>query len=671
MSNIRASNKSRRQAPFEPSARFWQWGIPILLVVLTVIAFYPALQNGFVNWDDDRNIVENPFYRGLHWTNIQWMFTTFHMGHYQPLTWLTLSIDYLFWGLNPVGYHLTNLLLHCLNAVVLYFLAFRLFLLVDPALAGHEHALLPLAAGVSALLFSVHPLRVESVAWATERRDVLAGLFFLLSILCYLKAVTNGESGSRHRRWILVSLGAYVLSLLSKASAMTLPVVLLVLDVYPLRRLGPGSKGWFGPQAREVLREKLLFVAFAVCTGVTALFAQYAAGAYRPLEQHDIASRFSQALYALTFYLWKTVLPFDLSPLYEMPRNPEFWHRSFLLSGFTVIAITVVLFIKRHRWPAVLAVWIVYGVLLAPISGIAQSGPQLVGDRYSYLSCISWALLAGGGLIHLWQLSLSGSFASRIAIPVTGFAAAALVGLGALTWRQTQIWKDSEGLWRHTLSIQKESSFAHNNLGIALAEQDRLDEAIVEFREVLQIDPQDADGHHNLGNALARQGRLGEAVEQFYEALRIHPGHAKAHYDLGNALARQSDMETALIHFRQALRYAPQDASAHYNAGRILLEQRKLEEAKDHFRQALRIDPAHVKAHYYLAVAFAGQGDFEAADKEFQEAIRIEPNLAEAHAGLARALSAQGKKDQAVQHYQEAVRLLKSQSQNSNEGSNK
>ena len=671
MSNIRAPNKSRRQAPFEPSARFRQWGIPILLVVLTVIAFYPALQNGFVNWDDDRNIVENPFYRGLHWRNIQWMFTTFHMGHYQPLAWLTLSIDYLFWGSNPFGYHLTNLLLHCANAVVLYFLAFRLFLLGDPALAGHENSLLPLAAGFSALLFSVHPLRVESVAWATERRDVLAGLFFLLSILCYLKAVTNGETESHHKRWILVSLAAYVLSLLSKASAMTLPVVLLVLDVYPLRRLGPGRKGWFSPETREVWREKLLFAAFAVCTGVTALFAQYTAGAYRPLEQHDIASRFSQALYALTFYLWKTVLPFDLSPLYEMPRNPEFWHWSFFLSGFVVIAITVVLFIKRRRWPAVLASWIVYGVLLAPISGIAQSGPQLVGDRYSYLSCMSWALLAGGGLVHLWQLSLSGSFASRIAIPVTGFAAVALVGLGALTWRQTQIWKDSERLWTHALSIQKESGYAHNNLGMALAEQNRIDEAIVEFREVLQIDPQDADGHHNLGNALARKGRLGEAVEQFHEALRIHPGHAKAHYDLANALARQGELDTAVVHFRQTLFFAPQDARAHYNLGQIFVRQGKLEEAIQQYRLALRIDPAHVKAHYYLAVALAEQGDFNGAGKEFREALRIEPNLAEAHAGLARALSAQGKKDQAVQHYQEAVRILKSQSQNQNEGFNK
>jgi hypothetical protein len=215
------------------------------------------MQNQFINWDDYKNIVENPYYRGLGWTNLRWMFTTFHMGHYQPLTWLTLGIDYLIWGLSPVGYHLTNLLLHCANAVLLYFLALRLFRLVNAGLTGHEHSLLPLAAGFSALLFSIHPLRVESVAWATERRDALAGFFFLLSILYYLKAVTTGKNGLGDWRWIFISLGAYALSLLSKASAITLPLVLLVLDVYPLRRLGP--KGWFSPESRKIWQEKYCF----------------------------------------------------------------------------------------------------------------------------------------------------------------------------------------------------------------------------------------------------------------------------------------------------------------------------------------------------------------------------------------------------------------------------
>jgi protein O-mannosyl-transferase len=658
MSNIRAAHKSRSQAPFDPKPRFRQWGIPLLIAACAVIAFYPVLQNGFVNWDDDQNLLENPFYRGLHWTNIRWMFTTFHMGHYQPFSWLTFSLDYLLWGMDPFGYHLTNLILHAANGMLVYFVALRLLVMAAPI---SNPTMLQLAAGFSALVFAIHPLRVESVAWATERRDVLSGFFLLLTVISYLKAVGPEISRTGWRRWIAVAASLYVLSLLAKASGMTLPLVLLILDVYPLRRLGQPSTGWFGPRTRNVWREKIPFFVLALGAGAIALVAQYQSGAIRALEQHGTASRLGQSLYGLVFYLWKTILPLNLSPLYEIGGDLEPWQGRFLIAGCIVLTISLVLCVLRRRWPAVLASWLSYVIILAPTLGFAQSGPQLVADRYTYVACLSWAILAGGGILYLKRRWNKGGIVSGSLALASACSLIILAYFGVLTWRQTQIWKDSERLWRHALSIQKESIFAHNNLGMALAEQDKLDEAIAEFREVLRIDPEDADGRHNLGNALARKGRLGEAIVQFHEALRIHPGYAKAHYDLGNALARQGELDSAVVHLRQALRYAPRDASAHYNAGRILLEQRKLEEATDHFRQALRIDATHVKARYYLAVTLVGQGDVEGAGKEFQETLRIEPNLAEAHAGLARALSAQGKKDEAVQHYQEAVRILQSQ----------
>jgi protein O-mannosyl-transferase len=668
MSNPRAVEKSRRLTCSESSFQLYPRVVPSVVVLLTVIAFYPVLHNQFVNWDDYKNIVENPFYRGLRWTNIQWMFTTFHMGHYQPLTWLTLCIDYLVWGLNPAGYHLSSLLFHCANAVVLYFVAFHLFLSADAGLAAHKGFLLPLGAGFAALLFSLHPLRVESVAWATERRDVVSVLFILLTVLCYLKATKLSETDLESRRWMAVSLGLYFLSLLSKATGMTLPLVLLTLDVYPLRRLGQPSTGWFGPKTRNVWREKIPFFVLALGAGVIALIAQYHARALRPLEQHDIASRLMQSFYGIVFYLWKTVLPFSLSPLYEVPLTPEPWRWSFLLSALLVVGITVVLFVRRRVWPAILASWIVYVVLLVPTSGIAQSGPQLVADRYSYLSCMAWTVVTAGGISHLLQLSLNRGVASHMLAAIVVIVALALVGFGVLTWKQTQVWQDSERLWRHALSIDPESSYAHNNLANALADQGRLDEATVEVREVLRINPRDAEGYYNLGNFLARQGKLGEAVDRFHEALQIRPDHAEAHYDLGNALARRGELDVAVVHFRQALFFAPQDARAHYNLGQIFVRKGKLEEAIRQYRLALGIDPTHVKARYYLAVALTEQGEFDGAGKEFLETLRIEPNLAEAHAGLARALSAQGKKDDAVRHYQEAVRLLKSQGQNPNEG---
>ena len=660
MSNIRGLNKSRTQRPSVPHVAFLQWAVPTSVVALTVGALYPIVQNQFINWDDYKNIVENPYYRGLGWTNLRWMFTTFHMGHYQPLTWLTLGIDYLIWGLSPVGYHLTNLLLHCANAVLLYFLALRLFRLVNAGLTGHEHSLLPLAAGFSALLFSIHPLRVESVAWATERRDALAGFFFLLSILCYLKAVTTGKNGLRDWRWIFISLGAYALSLLSKASAMTLPLVLLVLDVYPLRRLGP--KGWFSPESRKVWQEKVLFLLLASGAGIVALIAQHQAKAVRSLEQYDMVSRILQSLYGAGFYLWKTVLPFSLSPLYEVPLTPDPWRWSFLLSGLVVIGITTALFVNRKHWPAIFASWIVYVILLLPTSGIAQSGPQLVADRYSYFSCIVWAVVAGGVMYRLWQLGQTRSVSPLLCASITVCAGLALVGLGAMTWKQTQVWHDSERLWRHALSIDGQSSFAHNNLGNALADQERLEEAIDQFQKAIQLNPNDADAAYNLGNAWARQGSFEAAVKQLQQALQMDPDNAMAAYDLGNVRARQGRFDEAIGDFELALRIDPGLAKAHYNLGSLLGKQGKLNEAVEQYQKALQIDASYVRAYYGLGTALTTQGQLDRAIDSFQAGLRVQPNVPELHDGLARVLVLQGRKEEALQHYREALRLLKSRS---------
>src|SRR5262245_58842456 len=256
MSNIGVGSKSRREKTRWPNSYLRQWIIPVLIVAITVIAFYPALKNAFVNWDDDKSILENPFYRGLHWTNLRWMFTTFHLGHYQPLSWLSFSFDYLLWGVEPFGYHLTTILIHTANAVLCYYLSRRLLRLSVPSSNG---VLFDVAAAFAALIFAIHPLRVESVAWATERRDVLSGFFLLLTVLSYLKAVTPETGKASQRRWIAIAVVFYVLSLFSKASGMTLPLVLLVLDVYPLRRLGQPSPAWSNPNTHNVWRAKIPF----------------------------------------------------------------------------------------------------------------------------------------------------------------------------------------------------------------------------------------------------------------------------------------------------------------------------------------------------------------------------------------------------------------------------
>src|SRR5213078_4351825 len=282
------------------SVQAWaSWVAPLLVVLFTLAAFLPTLQNQFVNWDDDKNFSDNPHYRGLGWSHLRWMWTTFHVGHYIPLTWMTLGMDYLLWGMSPFGYHLTSLLLHATNAGVFYFLVLRIltFALSNRALA--------LSAGFAALVFAIHPLRVESVAWATERRDVLSGLFYLLTILAYLRACERMDRG---RRWYWLSLALFICALLSKSMVVNLPVVLLILDVYPLRRLG-GFMGWWNPAVRRVYVEKIPFVLLAAAASVIAFKAQFLLQSTASLDQLSVLGRLAISAYGLSFYLWKMLLP--------------------------------------------------------------------------------------------------------------------------------------------------------------------------------------------------------------------------------------------------------------------------------------------------------------------------------------------------------------------------
>ena len=551
MSNPRASIRSGIRSDLSLSPTVVRWIVPVLVIGFTITAFFPVLNNGFVNWDDDTLLLRNPNYRGLGWTQLRWMFTTTYMGHYRPLTWITFGLDYLIGGMDPRGYHLTNLLFHCANAVLFYFVALRLLRLAMPTPAAAELPL-RLAAGFAALIFSLHPLRVEAVAWVSGRKDLVSSQFLLLAILCYLRAAA-GEEVPR-KRWMIAAVMIYAFSLLAKGIGMTLPVILLILDVYPLRRLGSGPGKWFGPEARQVWWEKVPFFVLALTAGLIAPVAQYQLGAMRTLGEHGIIARLAQTLYGLAFYLWKTIVPISLSPLYELRIHFKVWDWPFVLSGGAVIGTTLALLAIRQQWPAGLATWAYYGMMLAPVLGIAQVGVQLVADRYTYLSCLGWAILAGAGIVLYWNLWVSSRIARPVFLFANGVAALILLCLVTLTWKQVQVWKDSESLWRHVLKISEQSAYAHNNLGSALASEEKLDEAIAHFHQALRIDPGFTTAHYYLGNVLAKQGKLEEAKYHYQEALRLDPGFAGAHYNLANILAKQGKLEEAKYHLRQAVR---------------------------------------------------------------------------------------------------------------------
>src|SRR5438876_967227 len=618
--------------------RWVHWLVPALIALVTFAAFLPTLHNQFVNWDDVENFVDNPHYRGLGWTQLRWMWTT-HLGHYIPLTWMTLGLDYVLWGMNPVGYHLMSLLLHAANAVVFFFIARRLLTLALPSPSERGHAL-AVAAGFAALVFAIHPLRVESVAWVTERRDVLSGLFYLSAILIYLWAC---EGGARGRGWYWLSVAVFGCALLSKSMVVNLPVVLLILDVYPLRRLG-GFVGWWSEPARRIYVEKIPFVLLAAAASAVAVMAQLSKSAMIPVAHLSALGRLAVSAYGLSFYLWKMVVPLNLSPLYMRPPTVDPEAPPFILSYGLVLAITAIVLALRRRIPGLPAAWAAYVVVLLPVLGIFQSGSQIAADRYTYLAGLGWAILAGAGL-------LACRHATRFLI--RGSAVGVLVGLGVLTWNQV-------------LPINPDSADAHNNWGTALAQQGKLVEAIEHYQRALQMRPDYADAHTNLGNALAQQGKLSEAVEHYGQALKIKPDFGKAVSNLGSALARQGKLIEASDQFRRALEIMPDNADVHYNLGMALARQGKPAEASEHFQAAVRINPNDADAHYNWGNALARQRKPAEAIAHYQQALRIKPDSADAYTNWGNVLAQQGKLAEAVEHYQQALKLRQSPEAQSN-----
>ena len=625
-----------------PAKGWGSWLVPVLIAVVTFAAFLPALHNQFVNWDDDKNFLENPHYRGLGWTQLSWMWTT-HMGHYIPLTWMTFGLDYLLWGMNPRGYHLTNLLLHAANAVVFFFITRRLLTRALPSPSERGHAL-TVSAAFSALVFAIHPLRVESVAWATERRDVLSGLFYLSAVLAYLRACDREERG---RGWYWGAVALFAGALLSKSMAVNLPVVLMILDVYPLRRLG-GSIGWRSKPARRIYVEKIPFVLLAAVASAIAVMAQFSIHAALPLAQLSVPGRLAVSAYGLSFYLGKMIVPVNLSPLYELPRTVSPWAMPFILSFGLAIAITAIVLSLRRRMLGLPAAWLAYLVVLLPVLGIFQSGPQIAADRYTYLAGLGWAILAGAGLLSSW---------SRLPLLLIGLVVFIPVGLGTLTWNQVHVWHDSKTLWAHALAIDPNSSVAQNDFGEALAQQGKLAEAIEHYRQALNIKPDYADAHYNLGGALAQQGKLADAIHHYQRALQITPGDADAHTNWGGALAQQGKLAEAAEHYQQALRIKPDHAAAHNNWGAALTRQGNLAEAIEHYRQAVNIKPDYADAHYNLGGALAQQGKLADAIHHYQRALQITPDDADAHIHWGLALAQQGRLAEAIEHYRQALRI--------------
>jgi tetratricopeptide (TPR) repeat protein len=578
-----------------------QWIFPAAVALITFLVFFRALSGGFVSLDDASNFLGNSAYRGLGWTQVRWMATTTLTGVYQPLAWLTFGLDYLFWGMNPFGYHLTSVLIHSANAALYYCLCFRLIAWNAPAASREERLRLAAISACAALGFSLHPLRVESVAWITERRDVLSGFFYLSTILAYLSRRREGRSGAG-----ALPLALFAASLLAKGSGIGLPATLVALDVFPLKRLPWNWRGWLTPEAGRALREKIPFLLLSLAAAGVGVAGQRSAGNFLSWADVGGAARGAQTLLSIAFYLRKTVMPARLMPDYERPAHLDLLSSENMFGAAVAIAFLALVFVLRKRRPAATSAGIHYLAALAPVIGVFQFGANVVADRYSYLPCLAWPILGAGWAAVSWE-----SLSSGARFFLRAGAVAVLAALGCLTWRQIGIWHDSNALWTYVLTLQPGNILANNNLGADLLREGRLEEAEALLRRSLDASPT-VEAYGNLADLLAAKGRLGDAEACDLAALTLDPSNASVNSRLAMIYARENRMEEAVARWRRALQKNPADADSRNNLGLTLARMGRLDEALPEYRESLRLNPRG-EVYANLADALARLGRREEA----------------------------------------------------------
>jgi protein O-mannosyl-transferase len=579
--------------------------LPFAVFVITVVVFVPTLQGQFLNWDDNVLFTKNLEFRGLGWPQLRWMFTTTLAGHYMPVTWLTLGLNYTLGGMNPRGFHLAAILLHATNAALFYLVARRLLAAtLEPDRTDRGAGGLPeVSAGamLAALVFAIHPQRVESVAWITDRGTLVSGGLYLAAALGYLRAVA--ATGSiRWRWWGVFSIAAFAAALLAKGMAMSLPVTLLILDIYPLQRAH--GRWWI------VIREKIPYIVVAGLGAVVVLFARYRGAQLSAFSDFGVGARVAFTGYSLWFYPASTVWPIGLSPLYEVPVSPRLLQWQFLGPLLGLCAVTGGLVALRRRIPGALAAWAHSAAVVAPVSGIAHSGSQLVSDRYSYLAGLGWALIVGYGVIWITRLRREGPLSGWVsAVGATGMVLL-VAALGLSTWAQSGTWRDSETLWRWAAEQDPTCATCEALLG----------EAIV----------------YGTPDGLAR---LDEGEAHVSRAIALRPAMPLPHYTLGSIRLARGEYADAEASLKTYIQLAPDRGQGAARLALIYLVQGRTADALPLLRRARQLDGHPLDP---AAPATPAAGAVHAADPGFVEAIRLMGDRWEDLEYLGQALLQQG-----------------------------
>ena len=622
--------------PSSPATGAGALWISLALIFINLVVYAPVRNYDFLNYDDPDYVTENPHVTaGLTWNGIWWALTTDHAANWHPLTWFSHMLDVQMYGLNPGPHHVTNVILHIANTLLLFGLLYQM------TEALYRSAFV-------AALFAVHPLHVQSVAWLAERKDLLSTLFWILTLWAYNKYVRQ----PRLRTYLLM-FTLFALGLMAKPMLVTLPFVLLLLDFWPLNRINfdgeTGKRGARTEQASllQLVYEKLPLFALTVSSSLVTFVVQRRGGATAGFDALPLSHRLANALTSYVLYIRNMLWPSQLGAFYPYSEQMSGW---WIAAGLVLIAVSLLAI--RVGGGYLLVGWLWYLGTLVPVIGFVQIGAQSIADRYTYVPLIGLFLIAAWGIPSVFaRLRYSSPTLAAVGTLI-------ILACMLMARNQLQYWKSSRTLWEHTLEVTTGNYLAHNNLGTALMlDEGGMNEAIPHFLEALQIKPNYVMAQVNLGLSMVKSGKREEGIRYYTAALQIEPQSVRAHTELANALADLGKVDEAIAHYNDALRADPGYAEAHNNLGSVLANQGKFDDAIAHYSEALRIKADYPEAHYNFGALLANLGRDDQSIAHYSEALRLKSGYAEAHNGLGLALSSQGKLDEAINQYSEALRI--------------
>lgn len=566
------------------------------VALITFIVYLSSLQNDFINWDDGPYVFENPHIRSFDMAFFKWIFFDFHAAYWHPLTWVSHALDYAIWGLDPMGHHLTNNILHAVTSCLVVFVVIGLFEAWKTSATNRglsdffTERMILVAGGVTGLLFGLHPLHVESAVWIAERKDLLCALFFLLSIIRYISYVTNVKDEEAQKKAFsrfsnknyLLTVGFFILALFSKPMAVSLPVVLLILDWYPFNRIQ--SLKTF----RSALFEKLPFIAFSLITSLLIILAQRTGGAMATMENIPLSSRVLVAGESLIAYLWKMIWPLDLFPFYPYPTNISLLSLEYLSPIVLVAGITFTCIVRAKKEKLWLTVWGYYVVTLIPVLGLVQVGPQARADRFTYLPSLGPFLIIGLATVWIFKKA---DIIKRWGLIIKVFSAVTValvfIALSYATYTQIGLWKNCIVLWNYVIDKEHVTDYiAYNNRGVCYEKAGQIDKAAEDYRATIDLHPSDDQAYFNLGVISYNAGSFDQAIIYYNQSIAINPKFANAYHNRGVVYSFSGQPGRALDDFNKAIELNQSFAIAYFNRGNLFFKTGQKELASADYQKA-------------------------------------------------------------------------------------